>query len=80
MKSQPTLNRSIEADVRPVGRFLRFGLASITTLVLGGIILGVAYATGMLVGVYERWFPAELGCLVTFAPVVGIAAAAYPRR
>jgi hypothetical protein len=34
----------------------------------------------MLVGVYERWFPAELGCLVTFAPVVGIAAAAYPRR
>lgn len=66
--------------MRPVGRFLRFGLACITTLLLGGIILGVARATGMLVGVHALWFPTELVLLVPFAPVVGIAAAAYPRR
>jgi hypothetical protein len=32
------------------------------------------------VGIYDRWFSAELALLVPFAPVVGIAAAAYPRR
>ena len=80
MESELEQGRSIQAEVRPVSRFLRFVLASITTLVLGGIILGVARATGMLVGVYERWFRAELALLVPFAPLVGIAAAAYPRR
>jgi hypothetical protein len=80
MESQPMQDHQLEVRVRPVSRFLRFGLASISALVVGGIILGVACATGMLVGVYERWFLAEPGLLVLFAPVVGIAAAAYPRR
>jgi hypothetical protein len=80
MESELEQDPSSQSNVRPVNRFLRFGLASITTLVLGGIILGIARATGMLVGVYERWFPAELALLVPFAPFVGIAAAAYPRR
>jgi hypothetical protein len=80
MESELEQDHSIQADVRPVSRFLRFLLASIATLVLGGVILGVARATGMLVGVYERWFPAEPGLLILFAPVVGIVAAAYPRR
>ena len=61
MESELEQDHSIQADVRPVSRFLRFLLASIATLVLGGVILGVARATGMLVGVYERWFPAEPG-------------------
>jgi hypothetical protein len=34
----------------------------------------------MLVGDRVPWFQSELGFLVPFAPVVGIAAAAYPRR
>jgi len=66
--------------VKPASRFLRFGLATIATLVLGGLILGVMRATGMLVGDATNFFPAYLGWLVQFAPVVGIAAAAYPRR
>jgi hypothetical protein len=80
MKSGIERDSSTQAGVRPVSRFLRFGLASIATLVLGGIILGAARATGMLVGMRELWFPKELVLLVPFAPVVGIAAAAYPRR
>ena len=56
-------------------------VASIATLVLGGFILGVSRATGMLVGGADSFFfPLYLGQLVQFAPVVGIAAAAYPRR
>ncbi len=67
--------------MRPANRLLRFGLASIATLVLGGFILGVSRATGMLVGGADSFFfPLYLGQLVQFAPVVGIAAAAYPRR
>jgi hypothetical protein len=74
-------NRSIQTDVRPANRFLRFGLASIATLVLGGFILWVMRATGMLVGgANDFFFPSYLGQLVQFAPIVGIAAAAYPRR
>ena len=62
MESELEQDHSIQADVRPVSRFLRFLLASIATLVLGGVILGVARATGMLVGVYERWFPVSSYC------------------
>ena len=81
MESVPEQDRSIQVDVRPVSRFLRFVLASIATLVLGGFILGVMRATGMLVGgANSFFFPLYLGQLVQFAPVVGIAAAAYPRR
>ena len=81
MESDLEQNRSIQAEVRPANRFLRFGLATISTLVLGGIILGVSRATGMLVGGADSFFfPLYLGQLVQFAPVVGIAAAAYPRR
>jgi hypothetical protein len=80
MESGLEENRSIQADVRPANRVLRFVLASIATLVLGGFILGVTRATGMLVGRDTFFFPFYLGQLVQFAPVVGIAAAAYPRR
>ncbi len=82
MESEPAQDRSIQADVRPVNRLLRFGLASFTTLVLGGIILGITRATGMLVGggggSYR--FKSELTLLAPFALVVGIVAAVYPRR
>jgi len=80
MQSQPKQNRSIVADVRPVSRFLRFGLASITTLVLSGIILGVTRTTGMFAGDQNLWFPAELDLIVPLVLVVGIAAASYPRQ
>jgi hypothetical protein len=80
MENGAEQDRSIQADVRPVNRFLRFVLASIATLVLGGLILWVTQATGMLVGASTVFFPFYLGQLVQFAPVVGIAAAAYPRR
>jgi hypothetical protein len=81
MESELEQDRSIQADVRPVSRFLRFGLATIASLVLVGFILGVMRATGMLVrGDNHFFFPLYLGQLVQFAPVVGIAAAAYPRR
>jgi hypothetical protein len=79
MESELEQGRSIQADMRPASRFLRFGLASITTLVLGGIILGVTRAAGMFVGGSAYFVQAYLGLLVPFAPVVGIAAAAYPR-
>ena len=81
MESGLGQDRSIQANVRPANRLLRFGLASIAALVLGGFILGVSRATGMLVGGADAFFfPLYLGQLVQFAPVVGIAAAAYPRR
>jgi hypothetical protein len=80
MESGLEQNRSIHADARPVSRFFRFGLASITALVLGGIILGVTRALGMLVGDHPDRFQTELTLIVPFALVVGIAAAAYPRR
>ncbi len=81
MESEPEQDRSIQAEVRPVSRFLRFVLASIAALALGGIILGVSRATGMLVGgANDFFFPFYLWQLVQFTPVVGIAAAAYPRR
>jgi hypothetical protein len=81
MESQTIENHSIETSVKPASRFLRFVLASIATFVLGGFILGVTRATGMLVGgANSFFFPSHLGQLVPFAPVVGIAAAAYPRR
>ena len=81
MESELKQDRSIQADVRPASRFLRFGLASMTTLVLGGIILGVTSATGMLVmGGHSIWFRAELGLMVPFALALGIVAAALPRR
>ena len=81
MESQTVEDHSTEASVKPANRFLRFGLASIATLVLGGFILWVMRATGMLVGgANDFFFPSYLGQLVQFAPIVGIAAAAYPRR
>ncbi len=80
MGSQTVEDHSIEASVQPASRFLRFGLASIATLVLGGFILGVTRATGMLVGDADNFFSPYLGLLVPFAPFVGIAAASYPRR
>jgi hypothetical protein len=81
MESEMEENRSTQSEVRPANRFLRFVLATIATLVLGGIILGVTRATGMLVGGADSFFfPFYLGQLVQFAPFVGIAAAAYPRR
>jgi hypothetical protein len=81
MESGLEENRSTQAEVRPVSRFLRFVLASIAALVIVGIILGVASTTGMLVGGADSFFfPLYLWALVQFAPVVGIAAAAYPRR
>jgi hypothetical protein len=81
MESELGQDRSIQVDVRPVSRLLRFVLATIATLVLGGIILGVMRATGMLVGgANDFFFPSYLGQLVQLAPIVGIAAAAYPRR
>ena len=80
MESELEQDRSIQSDVKPVSRFLRFGLASIATLVIGGIILDITRAIGMLVGGNAYRFQAELWLLVPFAPVVGIAAAACPRR
>ena len=60
-------------------RLLRFGLAGITALVLACIILGTAYATGLLAGghMYTIELPLKLG--VPFALTVGIVAAAYSR-
>jgi hypothetical protein len=80
MESQTIQNSSIETEVPPTNRFLRFVLASIATLVIGGIILGVTRTTSMSVGASTIFFPLYLGHLVEFAPLVGIAAAAYPRR
>ena len=80
MESELEQDRSIQADVWPASRFPRFVLASISTLVLGFIILGLTRATGMFVGRSAHFFQAYLGLLVPFAPVVGIVAAAYPRR
>ena len=81
MESQTVEDHSTESSVKPVSRFLRFVLASISTLVLGGFILWVMRATGMLVGDADSFlFPFYLWQLVQFAPFVGIAAAAYPHR
>jgi len=80
MKSQVIPAAPLTAEVRPTSRFLRFGLASIATIVLGGIILVVAHATGLLVGDRTYWFQAAPWFLAPFAPVVGVTAAAYPRR
>jgi len=81
MESDLEQNRSTQAEVRPVSRLLRFGLASIAALVIVGIIIGVASTTGMLVGGADSFFfPLYLWQLVQFAPFIGIAAAAYPRR
>jgi hypothetical protein len=80
MESELEMDCPANASVKPVSRFLRFGLASIATLVLGGIILFVARATGMLVGDNTYWFQSLPWLLVPFAPIVGIAAAACPRR
>ena len=83
MESQPTQNHSTEASVKPASRFLRFGLATITAPVLGSIVLVVTHATGMFAGGYSPWFQSGLVWLWLLGPlalVVGIAAAAYPRR
>ena len=80
MESQPPQDHSTEANVKPASRLLRFGLASIATLVLGELILCVTRATGMLVGGDTHYFQMYLGHLVPFALLTGIATAAYPRR
>jgi hypothetical protein len=83
MKSEAIQSGSIVADVRPVSRFLRFALASITALTLGGIIFGVTRATGMFAGRASFWFQWELVWLWVLLPLalaVSIAAAVYPRR
>ena len=81
MEFGPEQECSIQAEVSPVSRFLRFVLASIAALALVVFILGNMCATGMLVGGADSFFfPIYLGQLAQFAPVVGIAAAAYPRR
>ena len=60
-------------------RLLRFGLAGITALVLTCIILGTAYATGLLAGGHMYTIELPLKLSVPFALTVGIVAAAYPR-
>jgi hypothetical protein len=80
MESELEQGRPAEASVKPVSRFLRFGLASITALVLAGIILGVTYAVGMFPDSQTQWFGMDLRLIVPFALAVGIAAAVYPRR
>jgi hypothetical protein len=82
---EPALEQdhSIQADVWPVSRFLRFVLASISVLILGNIICGVTRATGMFAGGRAWWFRWDLGpigLIVPLALIVGIAAATYPRR
>ncbi|MGD0859664.1 MAG: hypothetical protein ABR912_10115 [Terracidiphilus sp.] len=80
MESELKQDRPAEASVKPVSRFLRFGLASIAALVLSGIILGITYAARMFPGYQIQWAETEVRLIVPFALAVGIAAAAYPRR
>lgn len=80
MQSPVVPAASIKAGVRPAHPLLRFALATIATIIFGGIILFVVHATGMFVGDRTYWFQATPWLLVPFAPVVGVVAAAYPRR
>jgi len=79
MESELNQDHPVVASVRPVTRLLRFGLASITALVLTGIMLGVSYAAGMLQGAHMWVVIVALRFSVPFALAVGIVAAAFPR-
>jgi hypothetical protein len=83
MESKLEQDHPREVSVKPGNRFLRFGLAGITALVLSGIILGATYAAHMFPHepYQSGWAGFEFWRLIApFALALGLAAAAYPRR
>lgn len=63
-----------------MGRLSRFVIGVVTAFVLSCIILGVAYATGLLAGDHTYVFELPIKLSAPFAVIVGMVAAVYPNR